>query len=204
MQPHSPWGVADSTPLDSTESGSLQFEDSFSSEHISAVTSSNDATIVRGTTATDDEDKKNYMPLPDSSEYLAGLEHKLARLQGKTASGRQKESRRLINALASSREAHISRHLQDDSATSTGLSELNEDEVCPVSSTVDSQGALGLVMRKVVPDKVAVSQEEMYRLLEADFLAKVTQGLHEEEEEEKVTSTKGSLPEEDDRVDNIS
>lgn len=40
-------------------------------------------------------------------------------------------------------------------------------------------GALGLVLRRVAPDRVAVAPEELCRLLEADILAKVHQALQE-------------------------
>lgn len=40
-------------------------------------------------------------------------------------------------------------------------------------------GALGVVLRRVAPDRVAVAPEELCKLLEADILAKVHQALQD-------------------------
>ncbi|CAL4115525.1 unnamed protein product [Meganyctiphanes norvegica] len=65
----------------------------------------------------------------------------------------------------------------------TGLSENDDVLVASSSNTaIDPESALGVMMRRVVPEKVALSHEELCQLLEADILAKVTEALQEEED----------------------
>lgn len=53
------------------------------------------------------------------------------------------------------------------------------------------------MLRRVAPNKIALSHEELCRLLEADILAKVHDALEEEEEEEELAAkdpTSGRQP----------
>lgn len=77
------------------------------------------------------------MPLQDSSQYLAGLERKLAVVQGRVSGQRKAESRRLLDALVGTRSAHVSQLVQG----SEGVTEDIGEEQTPVhSATVDPQG----------------------------------------------------------------
>lgn len=79
-----------------------------------------------------------YIPLDDSLQYIAGLERKLARVRGKTRGQRQAESRRLIDALASSRDAHTQRLMEStDARADAGLEADTEHHS---SAAVDPQG----------------------------------------------------------------
>ncbi|KAK8742600.1 hypothetical protein OTU49_001981 [Cherax quadricarinatus] len=127
----------------------------------------------------------DYIALEDSSQYLAGLERKLASIQGRADSGRQRESRRLIDALASSRDSHT--HQLMNTPNNVGIEsevmELENDRTASITAaSVVPQGALCAVIRRVAPDKVALAPEELCRLLEADILGKVHEALEEEAE----------------------
>jgi len=165
MQEHcSPWGFSN------VESNNQEhyrgFEDSFSPESYN------------------DPNTTEYVPLDDSPQYLQSLERKLNRVQGRTSGQRKKESRQLIDALAGSRSSHTHHFLQNQDETVSTFSENDESLAASnSSSTIDPQSALGVMMRRVVPDKVALSHEELCQLLEADILAKVTEALHEEEDQ---------------------
>ncbi|XP_063598528.1 germ cell nuclear acidic protein-like [Penaeus indicus] len=163
-----PWG---STRDPSSEAG-MGFEDSFSPQD------------------KDQQGEGMYIPLDDSLQYIAGLERKLARVQGKTRSQRQAESRRLIDALASSRDAHTQQLMESTDARADA--DLEADTEHHSSAAVDPQGALGSMLRRVAPNKIALSHEELCRLLEADILAKVHDALEEEEEEEEESAAKES------------
>lgn len=168
MQEHcSPWGSSEA------ESGNKEncqgFEDSFTSEsYNSPITQPN----------------SDYIPLDDSSQYLEGLERKLSRVQGRTSGQRKKESQQLIDALAGSRSCHTHNLLQNQDEVVSGFSENNVSiEASSNSAAIAPDNALGVMMRRVVPDKVALSHEELCQLLEADILAKVTEAAQEEEDQ---------------------
>ena len=80
---------------------------------------------------------ENYVPLQDSQQYLAGLESKLARIQGRTASNRKTESRRLLDALAGSRSHQTAQLMQD---TESPCGSIPTIDTPPSSSTIDPQG----------------------------------------------------------------
>lgn len=168
-----PWG----STRDTTPAAGIGFEDSFSPQD------------------KDQQGEGMYIPLDDSLQYIAGLERKLARVRGKTRGQRQAESRRLIDALASSRDAHTQRLMEStDARADAGLEADTEHHS---SAAVDPQGALGSMLRRVAPNKIALSHEELCRLLEADILAKVHDALEEEEEEEELAAkdpTSGRQP----------
>ncbi|KAK3891962.1 hypothetical protein Pcinc_004176 [Petrolisthes cinctipes] len=147
------------------------------------------------TTNENNNNAQNYIPLQDSSQYLAGLERKLAVVQGRASGQRKAESRRLIDALVGTRSAHVSQLVQN----SEGVNEELGEEQTPVNSlaTVDPQGALGVVLRRVAPDRVAVAPEELCRLLESDILAKVHQALQDTSDNHTTHNTEA-----DDRKDN--
>ena len=44
-------------------------------------------------------------------------------------------------------------------------------------------GTVGAVLRKLAPDKVAMTEEEILKLLEADILSKVHDQLNEDQED---------------------
>ncbi|XP_068210164.1 coiled-coil domain-containing protein 32 [Palaemon carinicauda] len=173
MQKQELWGPVSNNSGKPVE---CKFEDSFTPQ---CFTSGQDNFLV-------DED---YVPLDDSSQYLAGLERKLARVQGRTANKRQTESRRLINALVGSRDAHAHELVN---ASNIGGDEIITSESEPAHQTgaVDPQGAIGAMIRRIAPDKVALTHEELCQLLEADFLAKIQEAATAaaEEEEEEATS----------------
>ncbi|XP_066947399.1 coiled-coil domain-containing protein 32 [Macrobrachium rosenbergii] len=171
MQKQDLWGpVSDDsgTPVE------CKFEDSFSPQCLP----SDQENFV----ADDD-----YVPLDDSSQYLAGLERKLARVQGRSAGRRQTESRRLIDALIGSRDAHAHELVN---ASNIGNDEIITSESEPAHQTgaVDPQGAIGAMIRRIAPDKVALTHEELCQLLEADFLSKIQEAAAAEEEEEAAAS----------------
>lgn len=153
-----PWGSA----RDPSSEAGMGFEDSFSPQD------------------KDQQGEGMYIPLDDSLQYIAGLERRLARVQGKTRGQRQAESRRLIDALASSRDAHTQQLMESTDARADA--DLEADTEHHSAAAVDPQGALGSMLRRVAPNKVALSHEELCRLLEADILAKVHDALEEEED----------------------
>ncbi|KAG7169880.1 uncharacterized protein LOC121865255 [Homarus americanus] len=166
------WGPA--TSLSATSPAeSLDFEDAFSPPQ---------DTTSGGNTQQQSADG-DYVPLDDSSQYLAGLERKLACVQGRTTAHRQTESRRLIDALATSRDDHAHHLLNNTNnigADSDVLEPDNDRSGALTAATVDPQGALGAMLRRVAPDKIALAPEELCRLLEADILSKVHDALEEE------------------------
>ncbi|KAK8377915.1 hypothetical protein O3P69_014093 [Scylla paramamosain] len=153
------WGPSGTMGTDT--SVSLGFEDSFSPQGRQLEDTAQSPS------------QENYVPLQDSQQYLAGLESKLARIQGRTASSRKTESRRLLDALAGSR-SHQTAQLMQDSESSCGNIPTMD---VPSSSTIDPQGALGAMLRRVAPDRVALTPEELCHLLQADLLAQ----MHESE-----------------------
>ncbi|KAK7079775.1 hypothetical protein SK128_028632 [Halocaridina rubra] len=163
------WGPVSSTndelPIE------CKFEDSFSPEP---------ARPVRGNEhqAQDEE----YKPLDDSSQYLASLERKLARIQGRTAKQRQKESQQLIDALAGSRDTHA-HQLINTTVNNVDNMPVDSELIAHQHTAVDPQGPLGVMLRKLAPDRVALTHEELCQLLEADFLAKVREAAEEETRE---------------------
>ncbi|XP_042891637.1 uncharacterized protein LOC122266111 [Penaeus japonicus] len=155
-----PWG----STRDTAPEADMGFEDSFSPKD------------------RDPEEEGIYRPLDDSLQYIAGLERKLARVQGKTRGQRQAESRRLIDALATSRDVHTQQLMESTDVCRDP--DLETETEHHSSAAVDPQGALGSMLRRVAPNKIALSHEELCRLLEADILSKVHDALEEEEEEE--------------------
>ncbi|KAG0715232.1 hypothetical protein GWK47_012433 [Chionoecetes opilio] len=145
------WGPAEKLGADT--SPALGFEDSFSpqSNHLEETLHS--------------PDNETYIPLQDSRQYLAGLESKLANVQGRTASARKTESRRLLDALAASRSTHTAQLMRN---TEPPCGSLPTNDTAPLSSTIDPQGALGAMLRRVAPDRVALTHERCascYRLI---------------------------------------
>ncbi|KAB7501479.1 Uncharacterized protein Anas_03632 [Armadillidium nasatum] len=133
------------------------------------------------------EQAKSYIPLDDSEQYLAGLEKKLARLQGKTQSSRESERKKLINALAKSKDDHSIDLLKSSNENIEPFLENNnsEENASKGLSAVNPQGTLGLVMRKCVPSQVAVSSDELCELLKTDILAKVHDEIESEASKEE-------------------
>lgn len=150
------WGPTGTLGADT--STSLDFEDSFSPQ---------DSRLEEATHIPSNE---KYVPLQDSQQYLAGLESKLAHIQGRTASTRKTESRRLLDALAGSRSTHTAQLMQDNEAS---CGSLPATDCAPSSSTIDPQGALGAMLRRMAPDRVALTPEELCHLLQADLLAQM-------------------------------
>lgn len=155
------WGP--SGTMGTNTSASLGFEDSFSPQ---------EGCQVEDTAHSPSQE--NYVPLQDSQQYLAGLESKLARLQGRAASNRKTESRRLLDALAGSRSNQTAQLMQDSESSCGGIPIMDTP---PSLSTIDPQGALGAMLRRVAPDRVALTPEELCHLLQADLLAQ----MHESE-----------------------
>lgn len=155
------WGP--SAAMGTNASVSLGFEDSFSPQEGSQVEDTAHC-----------PNQENYVPLQDSQQYLAGLESKLAHIQGRTASNRKTESRRLLDALAGSRSNQTAQLMQDSESSCGSIPIMDTP---PSLSTIDPQGALGAMLRRVAPDRVALTPEELCRLLQADLLAQ----MHESE-----------------------
>ena len=78
--------------------------------------------------------------MEDSPQYLAGLERKLARIQGRSAGRRQTESRRLIDALASSRSTHAHQLVNESNLGDDDELVSSEGEPAHQSAAVDPQG----------------------------------------------------------------
>lgn len=157
------WGP---TKARDVETSSLSFEDSFSPPCSELETDSPDS-----------RNAEKYVPLQDSPQYLAGLEGKLARLRGRTESSRKTESRRLLDALAGSRSCHIAQLMQDTNTPTLPAADQSDPTPSSLASTIDPQGALGAMLRRVVPDRVALTPEELCHLLQSDLLAQ----MHESE-----------------------
>lgn len=103
-----------------------------------------------------------FEPLPDSDEYLAGLERKLRKLQ--TGKGRDKD---LLKSLQQRRETAIDRLL--NSADPDQQEEFDDQAVDP-----------NPILRKLAPESQAITAIETVILVKADALAQ----RHEEEVEE--------------------
>lgn len=89
-------------------------------------------------------------PLPDSAEYLAHLETKLKRLCT------QKDSSSLVKDLQARRDDEMRRFLQDSQSISTH----SEDQDIDINP----------ILRRIAPERQALTIEEQVRLLEADQL----------------------------------
>lgn len=166
------WGPV---PSHTNRSGTdpLGFEDSFSPPQATSAGGGSHQLYA----------ESDYIPLEDSSQYLAGLERKLACVQGRSDVGRQTESSRLIDALATTREDHAHHLMNTPNNVGTDSDVIEPDSDHSTSftaATVDPQGALGAMLRRVAPNKVALAPEELCRLLEADILAKAHEALDEE------------------------
>lgn len=186
MQEQDLWGsispVSGSTPVQ------CQFEDSFSPVHLPSS---------QDTESFTDED---YVPLDDSPQYIAGLERKLARVQGRTSASRQTESRRLIDALAGSRDTHAHQLINTTNNTADEIITEENEHSAHQNTAVDPPGAIGAMIRRLAPDKVALTHEELCRLLEADFLAKVREAAEEEDEGRESEEPEKYLAEENDKI----
>ncbi|KAI1295664.1 hypothetical protein HDE_05528 [Halotydeus destructor] len=115
-----------------------------------------------------DDDFVNH--LPDSEEYIASLEKKLAKISGKSVVS---SSRDVVNSLSKIR--------QDVMATL-----INSSSACEfLNESLEQNGAIAAVERKLFPERQALTKEELEKLLEQDILARNTLALEISPTEDK-------------------
>jgi len=109
-----------------------------------------------------------FQKLPDSEEYLEGLEKKLALLKGGNPAGSRgprSERDRLLKGLSEAREAVVGSLLNSDApALETGVTE--------VERSIETN----LVLRRIAPQQ-AVTPSERLRLVREDILAQEQQNV---------------------------
>ena len=116
---------------------------------------------------------KPYEPLPDSAEYLAGLEKKLDKIQKKKDS--------LLKDLKEKRQDEMRRLLDSElSYPNTHSDFLNSDPDTPISENA--------IVRRLAPHKQALTEEEKLSLLKEDQLRKTLEQQEEIDDQEKHSS----------------
>ena len=106
------------------------------------------------------DDFKPFVPLPDSAEYLAGLESKLARVQKKGS---------MVRDLQKKREDEMRRFLDapvDSSSSSVSNASAVESSDSLATPVIDNA-----VVRKIAPERQVLNPEEAVILVKADSLA---------------------------------
>ncbi|CAN8000026.1 unnamed protein product [Ixodes hexagonus] len=113
------------------------------------------------------EFEDNFCPsrlFPDSEDYVASLESKLARLKGK---GRDVTAREMLSVLGEAREdqtGHLVNADPDMAVAATAYLPGDDCSDAPVHSSY--------LEKRLFPERQALTQEELKYLLEADFLGK--------------------------------
>ncbi|XP_002399637.3 uncharacterized protein LOC8052709 [Ixodes scapularis] len=113
------------------------------------------------------EFEDNFCPsraFPDSEDYVASLESKLARLKGK---GRDVTAREMLGVLGEARQDHTGRLLSTDPDVAPGATAYLPGEDCS-----DAPVRSSYLEKRLFPERQALTQEELKYLLEADFLGK--------------------------------
>ena len=96
----------------------------------------------------------------------------MKKIQGKDPNQRKDQRKKLIEYLAKTREDHNINLLKDNAHK---INDFVEGEAKTFFNTVDPNGPFGIMMRKVAPDHVALSDEEIYKLLKSDMLSKINE-----------------------------
>ncbi|RWS07811.1 hypothetical protein B4U79_14241 [Dinothrombium tinctorium] len=116
----------------------------------------------------------NFCPmvrLPDSHAYIERLQRKLAKIKGKA---NDCTSREFVDSIEKIKERTINALLAECPQPDP-LSEMMLCETSPSSNAMSS-----FLERKLFPSKQAISEEELIRLLEADFLKHYLENSSEE------------------------
>ncbi|KAE8744302.1 hypothetical protein FOCC_FOCC009025 [Frankliniella occidentalis] len=135
---------------DEVEDKSLGFEDSF----VAGSTDSSAGTNNR---------------LPDSAEYLASLENKLAKLKSK------RKGKDIIKSLEEKNKSSMMNFLSNDNQV------VLDDDDFILDTPVNNNHP---ILRYVAPDKQALTVGELVELLKADHLSQVLE-QHDSDEEKQ-------------------
>ena len=142
-----------------------------------------------GTEAKCEHFEDNFLPvkpfekLDDSKEYLEKLEAKLAKLKNVGKSDKSK-NRALLNALSEKRQDEARRYL--DAGTLVELGQQYDE----ITSNEDENVKDNPLIRKICPEKQALTMQELEKLVDSDVLELVRkmhleEGESKEEQEEK-------------------
>jgi len=126
----------------------------------------------------------NFQPfqkLPDSGEYLASLETKLKNIQN----SEKKTSGDLLRSLEETRESYMVNLLSD--SDDIGASAVYEDSF--------EELKINPVLKKIVPEKQAITTEELVHLLKADQLGSLLSNQGESVDE--TINTREAAPTEE-------
>ena len=113
--------------------------------------SSNTGTAVRNV---------NFIPLPDSDNYLQKLESRLSKVKGLN---KDLTSKDMISVMQNARDDFMN-HLISNSVNQLSFSE----------DDVDKEVSTSYLEKKLFPEKSGVTYEELQHLLECDVLAKTS------------------------------
>jgi len=104
----------------------------------------------------------DFEKLPDSQEYLASLEKRLASLQKQV-----KTSSSLVTSLSQAKESYMLRLLSSDNSSPAGIDAFDfvEEEALRVNP----------ILKRLAPETQAISSEELIHLLTADQLSVATE-----------------------------
>lgn len=120
-----------------------------------------------GSAGAEREFEDNFSPtdeLPDTQDYVASLESKLAKLKGR---GREVTAREMLSVLEDARQDHTARLISCSNDLAPEATAYLPGEDCsdaPIHSTY--------LKKRLFPERQALTQEELKYLLEADFLEK--------------------------------
>lgn len=148
-----PWNgltVPQATKETSNNANILKFEDDFEQA------------------AVDEQSAGEYVALDDSEQYLSKLERKLNRVSGSSGPS---SSRALLAGLSASRQTHQHALLSDTGPSSFSVGELDCLPRARGVLLAENQHHLNSIIQKLAPEKLALSAEELVKLLAADSLA---------------------------------
>ncbi|XP_015928664.2 coiled-coil domain-containing protein 32 [Parasteatoda tepidariorum] len=101
-----------------------------------------------------------FAHLPDSENYINKLENKLCKLKG---SDKALSSKSMLMVLEKAKDDYLNRLMTSSS-----------DNLTPFDDDADKEVSVSYLEKKLFPEKIGVTQEELQHLLESDVLAKAT------------------------------
>lgn len=140
--------------------------DPWSSNEESRIAEESRSENVQGKLEFEDNFVIKNQRLPDSTEYLAILEHKLAKIKKGAAGDSKAEKQELIQSLEASRESCMYRLItSSNTALSSSFTEVDIELDTPTNVTTK------WIKSHVNPEQ-ALTVGELMQLVKADYLAK--------------------------------
>lgn len=143
--------------------------DPWSLNEESKITEESGSGNVQGKLEFEDNFVIRSQRLPDSTEYLAILEHKLAKIKKGAAGGSKVEKQELMQSLEASRDSCMYRLItSSNTALSSSFTEIDIELDTPTNVTTK------WIKSHVNPEQ-ALTVGELMQLVKADYLAKQTE-----------------------------